>query len=201
MMRVRLLLHRNRFLWLMPLLGVLVAWLALPPPQFEKPYSTVLIAEDSTLLGARIASDGQWRFPPVDSVPEKFRLCIESFEDKRFRYHPGVDPIAMSRAIWQNLTSGKRVSGASTLTMQTVRLSRNQQARTLAEKLRELLIATRYELGASKDEILRQYASHVPFGANIVGLNAAAWKYFNRPPGELSWAENATLAVLPNAPS
>ena len=185
----------------MLVLAGLTAWVSLPAPHFPQPYSTVLTDAQGELMGARIAPDGQWRFPPIDTVPKKFAACIETFEDKRFRFHPGVDPIALSRAIWQNLTTGRRVSGASTLTMQTVRLSRSGQPRTLSEKLRELLIATRYELRASKDDILRDYASHAPFGANIVGLHAAARKYFNRPADQLSWAETATLSVLPNAPS
>ena len=163
-------------------------------------YSTVVESAEGELLGARIADDGQWRFPPCDTVPERFATALVQFEDRHFRWHPGVNPVAMGRALVQNLRSGHVVSGGSTITMQVIRLSR-QKERTVKQKLIESILATRLELRYSKRRILALYASHAPFGGNVVGLEAAAWRYFGRPASELSWAEAATLAVLPNAPA
>lgn len=148
-----------------------------------------------------IADDGQWRFPMRDSVPEKFKAALLIYEDKNFYDHCGVYLPSILRAISQNITRRKIVSGASTLTMQTVRLSRDNPSRTLTEKLGEMVRAMRLEWRYDKDEIIALYASNAPFGGNVVGLDAAAWRYFNRSPEQLSWAEATTLAVLPNAPS
>ena len=169
-------------------------------PLFNTSYSTVLEGQNGTLLGATIASDGQWRFPQTDSLSDKFVTAITHFEDEQFFRHPGVNPLSLARAAWQNLRAGKVVSGGSTLTMQTVRLSRGRD-RTLGEKLIELILATRLEWSLSKTDILRTYASHAPFGGNVVGIDAAAWRYYGVSPHQLSWAENALLAVLPNSPS
>lgn len=188
-------------IWLGGILLLLVAYACcLPRTLFHVPYSTVVTDRHGELLGARIASDGQWRFPPCDSVPDKFARCLLTFEDQYFHYHPGVNPLAIARALQQNLRNGQVVSGGSTLTMQVIRLSRNRP-RTWGEKLIEMILATRLEWRYTKDEILALYASHAPFGGNVVGLDAAAWRYFAHPASELSWAEAATLAVLPNAPS
>ena len=175
-------------------------YFSLPDPLFRVPYSTVVTDRNGELLGARIASDGQWRFPPRHDVPDKMEQCLLAFEDRRFYMHWGVDPLALCRAMGQNLKNGRIVSGGSTLTMQTVRLWRNKP-RTWGEKFVEMLLATRLEFRASKKEILALYVSHAPFGGNVVGLDAAAWRYFGHPAEALSWAEAATLAVLPNAPS
>ena len=145
----------------------------------DTPYSTVVTSQEGELLGARIASDGQWRFPPTGNVPEKFKICIIEFEDRFFRWHPGVNPFAVARAVRDNISSGKVVSGASTITMQVARMSR-QKERTLWQKMLEAILATRMELRYSKDEILALYASHAPFGGNVVGIEAAAWRYFSR---------------------
>ena len=180
---------------------ILIALLLRPGTLFDDPVCAVLESRDGQLLGARIAADGQWRFPASDSVPEKFATCIVTFEDKRFWHHPGVDPLAIARALRLNTRQGEVRSGASTLTMQTIRLSRKNPPRTIPEKIWEMVLALRLEAYTSKDEILALYAAHAPFGGNVVGLDAAAWRYFGRPADELSWAESATLAVLPNAPA
>lgn len=185
------------------LYAVLLLWyyLCLPARLFDVPYSTVLFDREGRLLGAKIAADGQWRFPPVDSVPHKFATALLAFEDKRFRSHWGVDMRALTRAIWQNTSKATKVSGASTISMQVIRLHRQNPPRTLLEKGKEMILATRLEWSYSKDEILRMYATHAPFGGNVVGLETAAWKYFARPAANLSWAESCMLAVLPNSPS
>lgn len=115
--------------------------------------------------------------------------------------HSGVDPLAVGRALWLNVRSGSVVSGGSTLTMQVIRLSRDNPPRTIPEKILEMLLAIRLEQSYTKWEILNMYVDHAPFGGNIVGIQAASLKYFNRQPDELSWAEAALLAVLPNAPA
>lgn len=176
-------------------------WFSLPSDFLDEPCSTVLFDRDSVLLGARIADDGQWRFPPSEQVPEKYRKAVITFEDRHFYYHPGFNPISLARAAWQNVRSGKVVSGGSTLTMQVIRLSRKGKARTVFEKIVEIMLALRLELSHSKSEILALYASNAPFGGNTVGLDAAAWRYFGIPAGQLSWAESAMLAVLPNSPA
>lgn len=173
---------------------------ATPKYPFDSPYSLVVTDSSGILIGARIASDGQWRFPQSDSVPYKFQKCIIAYEDKRFLMHLGVDFMAIARAIYLDVTRRKIVSGGSTITMQTVRLSRNAE-RTFFEKFIECIQAIRLELRFSKEEIMAMYASHAPFGGNTVGLETAARRYFGRPAANLSWAESAMLAVLPNNPS
>lgn len=182
--------------------GVLLLLYAfcLPRPLFSDPYCTVLEASNGDLLGARIAEDGQWRFPVSDSLPNKFTTALIAFEDRRFYHHPGVDPWGLGRAVVQNVRSGRIVSGGSTLSMQVIRLAQHNPPRTVWRKLLEIVMATRLELGHSKAEILKLYAAHAPFGGNVVGLETAAWRYFGKSPPLLSWAEAAMLAVLPNRP-
>jgi penicillin-binding protein 1C len=178
-----------------------LVWIfCLPHPLFEDPTATVVESREGMMLGARIAGDGQWRFPEMDSVPFRFEQAILHFEDEYFYYHPGFNPVSMTKALWQNLTTDTR-RGGSTLTQQLIRLSRRNKKRSYAEKVVELFQATRLEAGYSKKEILRLYASHAPFGGNVVGLETASWRYFGIPSEELSWGQAASLAVLPNAPS
>lgn len=176
-------------------------YFSLPSPLFRSPTSTVLEDESGELLGARIARDGQWRFPQAESVPHKFREAIIAFEDKNFDSHPGIDPLAIGNAFIQNIRSGKVVRGGSTLSMQVIRLYRKNRQRTIIEKIIEAILAVRMELSYSKEEILKFYISEAPFGGNVVGLEAASWRYFGQSPDKLSWAEAATMAVLPNSPS
>lgn len=175
--------------------------LCLPEPIFNDPTSTILNDKSGKLLAAKIADDGQWRFPLIDSVPVKFEKCILNFEDQYFYYHPGINPVSLVKAVFQNIRAGEIVRGGSTLTLQVIRLSRKNKPRKIREKLIEFVLALRLEMRYSKKEILAMYVSHAPFGGNVVGLEAASWRYYNRPPSLLSWGESATLAVLPNAPA
>ncbi|MGI9531264.1 MAG: penicillin-binding protein 1C [Lutimonas sp.] len=170
-------------------------------PLFEDPYSTVLTDENDQLLSAKIAKDGQWRFPEVEKVPENFSTAIRYFEDEYFYYHFGVNPVSIWRAGFQNISSNRIVSGGSTITMQVVRLLRKNKSRSYGEKAIELIMAMKLELFKSKDEVMKMYVSHAPYGGNVVGADAASWRYFERPLNQLSWAEYSMLAVLPNAPS
>ena len=174
---------------------------SLPQPLFTKTHAQVLLDRQGRLLSAHIADDGQWRFPAIEKVPDKFATALIQFEDRRFQDHSGVDFLALMRATYDNIRQQRIVSGASTLSMQVIRLARGNPPRTLSEKAVELLRAWRLESLYSKEDILQLYASHAPFGGNVVGLEAAAWRYFARDPGQLSWAEHAMLAVLPNNPA
>lgn len=172
----------------------------LPKQLFNDSTSTVLLDKKGNLLGAKIAADGQWRFPESDSVPAKFAACLIEFEDRNFKSHIGISASGIGRALKQNFNKKKVVSGGSTITMQLARIMRKNPPRTYVEKLKEMIIATRIEIRYSKDEILNLYASNAPFGSNVVGLETASWRFFGRSAEKLSWAESATLAVLPNAP-
>lgn len=165
------------------------------------PTSTIILDQNQQLLAAQIASDGQWRFEGIELLPEKYQKAVLLFEDEYFHYHPGFNPISMLKALWYNLQQGEIKRGGSTLSMQVIRLSRKNQPRTLIEKMIEVLWALRLELKYTKNEILQIYATHAPFGGNVVGLSAATWRYFGRNFTHLTWAESATLAVLPNAPA
>lgn len=177
-----------------------LAWFSAPPPLDGVAWSRVAYDRRGGLLAARMAADQQFRFPPSDSLPARFREAVVAFEDKRFYRHPGVDALALGRALWGNLTGGA-VSGASTITMQVVRAAAGNPPRTLWRKAREMAQALRLDRRVGKDSVLRLWAALAPFGGNVAGLDAACWRYFGRPPASLSWAEAALLAVLPNAPS
>ena len=176
-------------------------YVCLPKELFNDPYATVLNAENGEMLSARIARDGQWRFPEVDSISDKYKQALLTFEDQYFYQHPGVNPLAIGRATVQNIKAGSVVSGGSTLSMQVIRMYRKGKSRSIYEKMVEMILATRLELRYSKESILKLYASHAPFGGNTVGIEAASWRYFGRKANDLSWAEAALLAVLPNQPS
>ncbi|MEM0940439.1 MAG: transglycosylase domain-containing protein [Bacteroidota bacterium] len=172
-------------------MGILIFFLAflfvpIPNPLFENNYATVLRGSNGTLLSASIADDEQWRFPPSDSVPKKFEIAILLYEDEYFRYHPGINPFSIIRAIYQNIQANKIVSGGSTITMQTIRMAYKNQSRSYGQKLIEIIAAIKLELLYTKQTILKEYADHAPFGGNVVGINAASWRYYGRPPHLLS---------------
>lgn len=173
----------------------------LPDTLFEPSYSAVLLDREGQLLSAIVANDGQWRFPEPDSVPYKFKTALLHFEDRHFEDHHGVYLPSLGKAMVENIEAGRVVRGGSTITMQVIRLSRGNPERTYFEKLAEIFRALRLEFRYDKRSILRFYAAHAPMGGNIIGLETASWRYFGRPAHQLSWAESATLAVLPNAPS
>lgn len=207
-------LHRRHpiifscILALLVLLGSL-QWLPMPNSLQQQDYASLVVARDGSLLGAAIAKDQQWRFAPVETLPEKYRQALLHFEDRHFYSHPGVNPFAIARALSGNLRAGKVTSGGSTITMQLARLLRQEQlqreskkaARDLANKIKEAFLALQLEWHFSKTDILNFYAARAPYGGNIVGLRAAAWRYFGRAPEYLSWAESSVLAVLPNSPA
>lgn len=199
--KIREFIWKHRISCLILLLAFFIYWFSLPARLFPDNYSTVLLDRKGALLGARTATDGQWRFPKDTAISPKFSRCLIAFEDRYFYSHPGFNPGSILRALRQNLSAGKVVSGGSTITMQVIRLYRKNKRRNVFEKLIEIVLATRLELRYSKNEILAIYGSQAPFGGNVVGVQAASWRYFARPARDLSWAEASLLAILPNSPS
>ena len=198
--------HKKQVL-LTPLILTLLGWavmlfvyLSLPRPLFKVPYAAVLTDKNGQLLSARIAKDGQWRFPASSQAVEKYNIALVEYEDKRFYYHRGVDPIALISAFNYNASHSRRKRGGSTLSMQVIRMSLDNPPRTYWEKIKELVLASVLEITYSKKEILNWYASHAPFGGNVVGIDAAAWRYFGKNISQITWSEACLLAVLPNSP-
>lgn len=202
------------FRWQYVLLGIAVSTLLfyrlipLPTPLFPNDYSTVILGDPSTdgthkfpILRVFLNRDEQWCLPPNPDlkIPDKLKTTVLFFEDQYFYYHPGVNPGAVVRAFWQNFNSEKRVSGASTITMQVARLF-NPKSRNYVHKMQEILQALKMEIRYSKEEILQLYLNHAPYGGNIIGYQAASLRYFGKLPEALTWGEAATIAVLPNAP-
>lgn len=164
-------------------------------------YSQVILAKDSTFLRVFLNQEEQWCLPPQlqPDIPENLKTAVLTYEDQYFNYHPGFNPVALARAMYLNIRQGKVVSGGSTITMQVARMIRNQE-RTLFQKFIEIVLAIKLETRFSKDEILTQYLTYAPYGSNIRGYQVASYRFFDKQPTQLSWAEAATLAVLPNAP-
>jgi penicillin-binding protein 1C len=177
-------------------------WLAVPPGDlFPADYSRVVYDAKGRLLRATTARDGQLRFPPTaDSLPSKYVAAVTTCEDRHFFRHAGVDPLALVKSAAINAREGRRRRGGSTITMQVVRLSRPEK-RSYVNKFFECVRAFKLSLHAAKPQVLKLYAAHVPMGGNIVGLEAASWRYFGKPLAGITWSEAALFAVLPNAPS
>jgi len=173
-----------------------------PLPQAENPgHATTVVARDGTPLRVFADSKGVWRFKTrVDEVSPLYLEALINYEDRYFFLHPGINPFSAVRALIQNLRSGKIVSGASTLTMQVARLI-DPHGRSLAGKCKQLFRALQLEWHLSKIQILEHYLELAPFGGNLQGVEAASRAYFGKAPIELSHAEAALLAVLPQAPS
>ena len=184
------------------LLSLLVLDLAFPPPLPEaRDHATLVTARDGTPLRAFADADGVWRYPASEATVSPLYIeALLTYEDRWFRHHPGVNPVALLRAAWQAARSGRIVSGGSTLTMQVARIL-EPHPRTLAGKARQILRALQLEAHLSKDGILTLYLERAPFGGTIEGVEAASWAYLGKPAARLSHAEAALLAVLPQAPT
>lgn len=172
-----------------------------PLPLRNRPSATVVVAADGTPLRTFADKDGIWRYPVSQSqVSPLYRQALLGYEDRWFWYHPGVNPLSIARAMGQNLRAGRVISGGSTLTMQVARLIDPHQ-RSATGKLKQVFRALQLEWHWSKDEILTYYMNHAPFGGTLEGVQAAALTYLGKSAEELSHAEAALLAVLPQAPS
>ena len=164
-------------------------------------YSARVLDRDGHLLRAYTASDGRWRLPVTFAdVDPRFFDVLFAYEDKRFRSHHGVDPLAMARAVFQLVTNGRVLSGGSTLTMQVARLLEPHNSRTVSAKLRQIVRALEIEHALNKDQILSLYLGLAPYGGNIEGIRAASLAYFGKEPRHLSLGEAALLVALPQAP-
>ena len=186
------------------MLVVALLWLAdriwpLPLPQDD--LARVVLAEDGTPLWRFADANGVWRYPVQTSEVSPYYLdALLTYEDRWFYSHPGVNPLALARATWQNLSGARVVSGGSTLSMQVARLL-DPHSRTFHGKLRQLWRTAQLEWHLSKDEILNLYLNRAPFGGTLQGVAAASWAYLGKSPAQLTHAEAALLAVLPQAPS
>ena len=186
------------------MLVLALLWLAdriwpLPLPQDD--LARVVLAEDGTPLWRFADANGVWRYPVQTSEVSPYYLeALLTYEDRWFYQHPGVNPLALVRATWQNLTGARVVSGGSTLSMQVARLL-DPHSRTFHGKLRQLWRTAQLEWHLSKDEILNLYLTRAPFGGTLQGVAAASWAYLGKSPAHLTHAEAALLAVLPQAPS
>lgn len=185
------------------LLGVLVVDQCLPPPLpgRDSPRALLVVARDGTPLRAFPDRDHVWRHPvTLDEVSPLYREALLAYEDRYFRWHPGVNPAALLRAAGQWIRHGRIVSGGSTLTMQVARIL-EPVPRSLPGKLRQILRALQLEARLSKDEILTLYLNYAPMGGVLEGVEAASRAYLGKPARRLSHAEAALLVVLPQAPS
>ena len=186
------------------LLVVALLWLAdriWPLPLPKDDLARVVLAEDGTPLWRFADANGVWRYPVQTSEVSPYYLdALLTYEDRWFYQHPGVNPLALARATWQNLTGARVVSGGSTLSMQVARLL-DPHSRTFRGKLRQLWRTAQLEWHLSKDEILNLYLNRAPFGGTLQGVAAASWAYLGKSPAQLTHAEAALLAVLPQAPS
>ena len=171
------------------------------PFRVNPSYSTIITASDGTILNAFLNKEDKWRlYAELNEITPNLKQTILYKEDKYFYYHFGFNPVAIVRALARNIFTGYRTSGASTITMQVVRLLQPRK-RTYLSKLIELFRAIQLEIHFSKDEILQLYLNLIPYGSNIEGLKSASLLYFGKPPKLLSLAEITTLTIIPNRPS
>lgn len=178
------------------------AWLIpLPEHALFRPSSTLVFDRSGGLLQAFISDDDMWRIEtPLSGISPHLRRAVLGFEDRWFYWHPGINPMALGRAFFQNARAGRVISGGSTMTMQIARMM-EPKSRTLKSKFIEVLRAFQLELRYSKAELLQIYFNIAPYGGNIEGVAAAAWLYFGKEPSGLSLGEAALLAAIPNSPS
>ena len=183
---------------------IALLWLAdriWPLPLPKDDLARVVLAEDGTPLWRFADANGVWRYPVQTREVSPYYLdALLTYEDRWFYQHPGVNPLALARATWQNLTGARVVSGGSTLSMQVARLL-DPHSRTFHGKLRQLWRTAQLEWHLSKEQILNLYLNRAPFGGTLQGVAAASWAYLGKSPAQLTHAEAALLAVLPQAPS
>jgi penicillin-binding protein 1C len=187
---------------LIALAAIAAGYLALPPPALDRNrlLSVLVLARDGSMLRGFLSADGKWRLPvAADEIDPVYRRMLIAAEDRRFAEHPGVDPLAALRALGQLATHGRVVSGASTLTMQAVRLL-ERRPRTLSAKFVEMAEALGLERRLAKNDILSLYLTLAPFGGNLEGVRAASLAYFGKEPLHLTPAEAALLVALPRSP-
>ncbi|MEQ4923213.1 peptidoglycan glycosyltransferase PbpC [Proteus hauseri] len=182
----------------------ILVWIAdkiWPLPDPEPQIATIVTAQDGTPLWRFADKNGVWRYHvKLSDVSPEYLQALITYEDRWFYQHPGVNPMAILRAVWQDVSSGRIVSGGSTLSMQVARLI-DPHSRTLGGKLKQLWRTAQLEWYYSKDEILEIYLNRAPFGGTLEGIGAASWAYLGKSPADLSTGEATLMAVLPQAPS
>ena len=182
--------------------GIASGYFLLPPPILTRAgyLSSVVLARDGSILRGFLASDGRWRLQAVrEAVDPLYIRMLIAAEDRHFAIHPGVDPLAAMRAFSQLARGGHVVSGASTLTMQVVRLL-ERRPRTLPAKLAEMGEALALTRDAGRDRVLGLYLTLAPFGGNLEGVRAASLAYLGKEPRRLTAAEAALLVAIPRSP-
>lgn len=173
----------------------------LPMPDTDHSFAVAVVAEDGTPLRSFPDDRGVWRYPAtLKDVAPVYLEALITYEDRWFYYHPGVNPWALIRAAVNYIRYGQVVTGGSTLTMQVARIL-DPHGRTIPGKLKQIFRAFQLELHCSKAEILTIYLNFAPFGGPVEGVQAASYTYLGKSAGELSHAEAALLAVLPQSPS
>ena len=191
---------RYIFYTVIPLFIILISLDIIYPLKTDVEYSTIITSNDSTLFHAFLTSDDKWRmYTELHEITPQLKKAIIFKEDKYFRYHFGVNPVSVARALVNNILKGKRTSGASTITMQVTRLLVPKE-RTYWNKIKEMMKALQLEWHLSKDEILQLYLNLVPYGSNIEGVKSASVIYFGKAPNHLSIAEITALSIIPNRP-
>ncbi|MEO6914602.1 MAG: transglycosylase domain-containing protein, partial [Chitinophagaceae bacterium] len=171
------------------------------PLKADPEYSTVITDNQGEIIHGFLTRDDKWRMKTeLSEISPLLRKTIVEKEDRYFYHHPGINPLAIGRALLKNIFLQKRTSGASTITMQVAR-ALNPGSRTYSRKLVEMFRALQLEMKYSKDEILQLYLNLVPYGSNIEGVKAASFIYFKKSPDHLSLAEIVSLAIIPNRPS
>ncbi|MGP1438647.1 MAG: penicillin-binding protein 1C [Treponema sp.] len=170
-------------------------------PNVSSPYSFAIYDKDENLLCASLSSDETYHLPTSQNINELYKASSIIYEDRAFFLHFGLDFSSIIRSFFLNIKEQKVVSGASTITMQLARLLCKHEKRTYLQKIKESLLALMLEAKYTKDEIFSLYASNAPFGGNVVGVDAASFRYFSTSQQELNCAQVAVLAVLPNQPS
>lgn len=171
------------------------------PIQLHRDYSTVIEAEDGTIISAFLTNDDKWRmFTKLEEITPTVQKAFIAKEDRWFYWHFGVNPIAIARALYYNTIQHRRTSGASTITMQVARMLAPKK-RTVLSKSIEILRAVQLEWHFSKKEILQLYLNLVPYGSNVEGIKSAAYIFFGKSPAQLSLAEVTTLTIIPNRPT
>lgn len=198
-------LKRHRIVFLIVPIILLIFFLFLdiiyPVDLNPKTYTRIILASDGTPLRAFADKTGVWRYPiTIDEVSPKYIEALIGYEDRWFYHHPGINPIALIRAFYQRLTHGRVISGGSTLTMQVARLRRSLP-RSVFGKCQQIFTALQLELHFKKNEILNYYLNHAPFGGTFEGILAASYAYFDHGARDLTHAQAALLAVMPQAPS
>lgn len=192
--------------WALALSGLLVilASLVWPLPEGlldERAVTSLRVTDRQGALLQEIRPAGRGVPVPLEAIPEDAVAALIATEDRHFYRHPGVDPLAIGRALWQNLRSGQITSGASTITMQVARSLRGRSERGWWDKLLEMHLAIRLEVYLRKPEILTLWLNRVPFGNQTHGIESAAQLYVGKPARDLTLHEASFLIGLPQSPS